>query len=123
VREWRAQLLANGASVSVAAKAYRLIRAVLTTAVEADKILPRNPCRIRGQAAKMRVSVQFLRWPRSSSWRGWSVATDRQHQEATGRRLPAPFLPARRDAHVTGDLRNQARGGARALEDGQRRPG
>ena len=33
---------------SVAAKAYRLLRAVLMTAVEEDKILTRNPCRIRG---------------------------------------------------------------------------
>jgi Phage integrase, N-terminal SAM-like domain len=48
VREWRATLLANGVSVSVTAKAYRLLRAVLMTAVEDDKILPRNPCRIRG---------------------------------------------------------------------------
>jgi integrase len=48
IREWRATLLANGVSVSVAAKAYRLLRAVLMTAVEDDKILPRNPCRIRG---------------------------------------------------------------------------
>ena len=52
VREWRAQLLANGVSVSVAAKAYRLLRAVLTTAVEDDKILPRNPCRIRGAGSE-----------------------------------------------------------------------
>ena len=48
IREWRARLLAKGVSVSVAAKAYRLLRAVLMTAVEEDKILPRNPCRIRG---------------------------------------------------------------------------
>jgi hypothetical protein len=48
IRQWRATLLANGVSVSVAAKAYRLVRAILTTAVEDDKILPRNPCRIRG---------------------------------------------------------------------------
>ena len=48
IREWRAELLGNGVSVSVAAKAYRLLRAVLMTAVEEDKILPRNPCRIRG---------------------------------------------------------------------------
>jgi hypothetical protein len=48
IREWRAKLLASGVSVSVAAKAYRLLRAVLTTAVEEDKILARNPCRIRG---------------------------------------------------------------------------
>jgi hypothetical protein len=32
----------------MAAKAYRMLRAVLTTAVEEDKILPHNPCRIRG---------------------------------------------------------------------------
>ncbi len=48
IREWRASLLAEGVSVSVAAKAYRLLRAVLMTAVEEDKILTRNPCRIRG---------------------------------------------------------------------------
>ena len=50
IRQWRARLLAEGVSVSVAAKAYRLLRAVLMTAVEEDKILPRNPCRIRGAA-------------------------------------------------------------------------
>ena len=48
VREWRAKLLENGVSVSVAAKAYRLLRAVMTTAVEDDGILPKNPCRIKG---------------------------------------------------------------------------
>jgi integrase len=35
-------------SVSMAAKAYRLLRAVMTTAVEEDSILPKNPCRIKG---------------------------------------------------------------------------
>jgi integrase len=48
VREWRATLLTNGVSVSMAAKAYRLLRAVMTTAVEDDNMLPRNPCRIKG---------------------------------------------------------------------------
>jgi integrase len=48
VREWRATLLANGVSVSMAAKAYRLLRAVMTTAVNDDNMLPRNPCRIKG---------------------------------------------------------------------------
>jgi integrase len=48
IRQWRAKLLSSGVSVSMAAKAYRLLRAVLMTAVEEDKILPRNPCRIRG---------------------------------------------------------------------------
>jgi integrase len=48
IRKWRADLLGNGVSVSMAAKAYRLLRAVLATAVEEDKILARNPCRVRG---------------------------------------------------------------------------
>src|SRR5262249_45632962 len=48
VHEWRSGLLARGVSATTTAKAYRLLRAVLMTAVEEDKILPRNPCRIRG---------------------------------------------------------------------------
>ena len=48
IREWRSGLLARGVSATMTAKAYRLLRAVLMTAVEEDKILPRNPCRIRG---------------------------------------------------------------------------
>lgn len=46
VREWRAQLLEHG--VSVAAKAYRLPRAIMTTAAEDDGILSKNLCRIKG---------------------------------------------------------------------------
>ena len=48
VREWRAVLVGNGVSVSVAAKAYRLLRAIMTTAVDEDNMLARNPCRIKG---------------------------------------------------------------------------
>ncbi|TMR34018.1 tyrosine-type recombinase/integrase [Actinomadura geliboluensis] len=48
IREWRSTLLASGVSASMTAKAYRLLRAVLMTAVEEDKILLRNPCRVRG---------------------------------------------------------------------------
>jgi len=48
VREWRATLLGGGVSVSVTAKAYRLLRAVMTTAVDEDNMLTRNPCRIKG---------------------------------------------------------------------------
>ncbi|MCW3813744.1 tyrosine-type recombinase/integrase [Micromonospora sp. DR5-3] len=48
IREWRARLLGNGVSESMAAKAYRLLRAVLMTAVKEDEILNRNPCRIPG---------------------------------------------------------------------------
>jgi integrase len=48
VREWRAELLEAGVSQSVAAKSYRLLRAIFNTAVDEDRILPRNPCRVRG---------------------------------------------------------------------------
>lgn len=48
IREWRAQRLAAGVSELVLAKCYRLMRAVLNTAVDEDKILPRNPCKVRG---------------------------------------------------------------------------
>jgi integrase len=52
VREWRAELIGKGVSASMAAKAYRLLRAVLMTAVNEDNILPRNPCRIPGADAE-----------------------------------------------------------------------
>ncbi|MBB4687410.1 tyrosine-type recombinase/integrase [Amycolatopsis jiangsuensis] len=48
IRQWRADRLAAGVSESVTAKAYRLLRAVLNTAAEEDKIIQRNPCRVRG---------------------------------------------------------------------------
>ena len=44
---WRFTLLAAGVSESAAAKAYRLLRAILATAAD-DRVIPRNPCRIRG---------------------------------------------------------------------------
>ncbi len=58
VREWRATLLRDGVSVSVAAKAYRLLRVILMTAVEEDNLLPRNPCRIRGAGDERRPNDQ-----------------------------------------------------------------
>jgi integrase len=48
IREWRSLLLASGASETIAAKAYRLLRAVLNTAVREDEILRVNPCRVPG---------------------------------------------------------------------------
>jgi integrase len=48
IREWRAQLLEAGVSETMAAKAYRLVRAVLMTAVNEDEILAKNPCRVPG---------------------------------------------------------------------------
>jgi integrase len=48
IREWRTRLLDNGVSVGTAAKAYRLLRAVLMTAVKEDEIIRINPCRVPG---------------------------------------------------------------------------
>lgn len=48
IRQWRAGRLEAGVSESVTAKAYRLLRAVLNTAVDPDKIIGRNPCRVPG---------------------------------------------------------------------------
>jgi integrase len=47
VRRWRKKLLANGVSPVTTAKAYRLLRAILNTAVD-DGLIKRNPCRIKG---------------------------------------------------------------------------
>ena len=46
VRRWRTSLVDDGVSPTMVAKAYRLLRAILNTAVD-DDILDRNPCRIR----------------------------------------------------------------------------
>jgi integrase len=47
VREWRTRLLETGRGEPTVAKAYRLLRAVLNTAVD-DGLISRNPCRIKG---------------------------------------------------------------------------
>lgn len=51
VRRWRYDLLDGGVSPTMAAKAYRLLRAILMTALD-DGIIARNPCRIRGAGAE-----------------------------------------------------------------------
>jgi hypothetical protein len=48
VRSWRTDLLRLGRSESTAAKSYRLLRAILNTAVKDDRLLQENPCRIGG---------------------------------------------------------------------------
>jgi integrase len=47
VRRWRKQLLDTGVSVTTAAKSYRLLKTIMTTAVD-DGAVRRNPCRIKG---------------------------------------------------------------------------
>lgn len=47
IRAWYADLLDAGTGATTAAKAYRLLRTVLNTAVD-DELIRRNPCRIKG---------------------------------------------------------------------------
>jgi integrase len=50
VRRWRHDRLQTGVGPPTVAKAYRLLRAILNTAVD-DGAIRRNPCRIRGASA------------------------------------------------------------------------
>jgi integrase len=47
VRRWRKALLDDGVSTITMAKAYRLLKAILNTALD-DGVIRRNPCRIKG---------------------------------------------------------------------------
>jgi len=51
VRRWRTKLLNEGTSDITTAKAYRLLRAVMNTAVD-DGLIKRNPCRIKGAGSE-----------------------------------------------------------------------
>lgn len=46
VRQWHTKLLEGGPGTSTVAKAYRLLRGILNTAVE-DDLIKKNPCRIK----------------------------------------------------------------------------
>ena len=54
VRRWYAALLADGPGPSTVAKCYRLLRAILNTAVE-DRHLVTNPCTIKASPCAMNV--------------------------------------------------------------------
>lgn len=113
VRTWHARLLAGprpGASTT--AKAYRLLRGILATAVD-DEIIDRNPCRIRGagvehpaerpiatieevyalaEAIEPRYRVMVL----TATLAGLRLGAAGAH--APTRRPPAPHDPGRRAA-------------------------
>ncbi|KAF3466534.1 tyrosine-type recombinase/integrase [Streptomyces sp. Tu 3180] len=60
VREWRAERLRITGAKTITAKAYRLLKAIMETAVD-DELIPRNPCRIKGagkeKAAERRIAT------------------------------------------------------------------
>lgn len=51
VRAWRAELLAGGLGTVTVAKAYRLLRTIMGTAVE-DRLIRSNPCQIKGASTE-----------------------------------------------------------------------
>jgi integrase len=52
IRAWHTRLRNDGTGLTVAAKSYRLLRTILTTAVE-DRVLAWNPCAIKGAGAEL----------------------------------------------------------------------
>ncbi|MGW3234123.1 tyrosine-type recombinase/integrase [Streptomyces olivaceus] len=60
VREWRAERLRTTGAKTTIAKAYRLLKGILETAVD-DDLITRNPCRIKGagkeSAAERRIAT------------------------------------------------------------------
>lgn len=51
IRSWNSRLLADGPGASTAAKSYRLLRAILNTAIE-DGLIVANPCTIKGAGSE-----------------------------------------------------------------------
>ncbi|MEU3277269.1 tyrosine-type recombinase/integrase [Streptomyces antibioticus] len=60
VREWRAERLRTTQAKTMVAKAYRLVKSIMETAVD-DELISRNPCRIKGagkeSAAERRIAT------------------------------------------------------------------
>ena len=59
VRRWRKTLLDAGVGQVTVAKAYRLLKAILSTAVE-DGMIRRNPCRIKGAGQEISPEQPIL---------------------------------------------------------------
>ncbi|GAA2376025.1 hypothetical protein GCM10010404_34770 [Nonomuraea africana] len=62
VRRWRKKLLDGGVSEVTVAKAYRLLKAIFTTAVD-DQLIKRNPCRIKGAGQEKSAERRVLSVP------------------------------------------------------------
>ncbi|MFF0745183.1 tyrosine-type recombinase/integrase [Streptomyces sp. NPDC004111] len=58
VRTWRTERLASTGAATTVAKSYRLLKAVMETAVD-DELIRRNPCRIRGAGKEAAAERQI----------------------------------------------------------------
>lgn len=61
VRTWHGRLSQSGLHPNTVSKIYRLLRTILTTAVD-DGVLPSNPARIRGASKEHSVERPLLTW-------------------------------------------------------------
>src|SRR5262249_20884395 len=62
VRQWRKHLLDDEVSAVTVAKAYRLLKTIMMTAVD-DAVIRRNPCRIKGGGAEAPAERTVLTVP------------------------------------------------------------
>ncbi|MGW7469176.1 tyrosine-type recombinase/integrase [Streptomyces xantholiticus] len=58
VRTWRAERLSTTGAATTVAKAYRLLKAIMETAVD-DELIRRNPCRIKGAGKESSAERQI----------------------------------------------------------------
>lgn len=58
VRTWRAERLATTGAATTVAKSYRLLKAIMETAVD-DELIRRNPCRIKGAGKESSAERQI----------------------------------------------------------------
>lgn len=58
VRSWHAGLIADGCGAPLVAKCYRLVRAILSTAIE-DGLLVANPCSIKGAGVEPTIEREL----------------------------------------------------------------
>ncbi len=70
VREWWAAMHYGNLSPATCAKAYRLLRSILNTAVD-DELIPKNPCRIKGAGTEASPER-----PTASADQVWALAEE-----------------------------------------------
>ncbi|UYQ63428.1 tyrosine-type recombinase/integrase [Streptomyces peucetius] len=58
VRTWRAERLASTGAATTVSKSYRLLKAIMETAVD-DELIRRNPCRIKGAGKESSAERQI----------------------------------------------------------------
>jgi hypothetical protein len=103
VRRWRKKLLDSGVSEVTTAKAYRLLKAIRNTAV--DAIIRRNPCRIKGagqeeSAERPVLSIAEVTRSPTRSTRGTAYSSCSAPSRACVGRPPRRYFPRIREMAV-----------------------